>query len=907
MAGVLKLSSCSVDLITRRVERADGELLRLTTREADLLSWLVHHQGRDVPREELLTRVWGYAPTSQTRAVDTTMARLRRKVEAEGSDPEHLLSITGVGYRFIGLQEPAVQPAAEVPSSVPRNHDVFVGRRGLVGQVPDSLVAGAVVSIVGTGGMGKSRLASEIAIAMEQGREVRWIALHGCSTLVDFGARVAMAVGTPPPADVAAGLLAIWAVSPSALWVLDDADGALELLKRHLPGWRERVGDASWMVTSRRPLGVAGEHIISLSPLNLTEARSLFDARCRSGRPAGDSEQAVTELLELLDGHPLAIELAAGRAGTLGAGALLSRSKAWLDLLADRRQRRPARHSSLRASLDASWEGLSVEGRDLWLRLAELACTVDVELVEALAGFDGLTGLEDLDEHSLLHRRDGRWRMPEIVRAYGRERLDGLPDAAAVRQSVTAAVFAHGEGLVAALAGEHLEVSVVGLLHLSSEIERQQRVATEPDDVARAYLCMSPAMFLRGLDPERTAQRRALAAAVGPVRRAEVCAVAARHEIGRERNQDEEDLAQALAEEALALAKEHGVDQVLGSAQRTLAVLARNRGEFDEALRLADAAAEAAARAGRPREEALSHATRGLILARTRQPFDDAMLRALRVARAGKSPWAYATAAGWYANLLDSHGRSAEAMPYADAALQAFQRVGDTSRSGWLGLRLVAGWRQRGEWEYAMAWLDDALSTFLAVPSSSDRPIALSHRAALAHNIGDLDMAEEMARRTIEASQDALLPATEALGHLILADVSVERERLERAQAHAVVARELGMKHNSPSVRILIQLGGALVDAWQGGVPVLPEPDTTLPRVLREHARRATLIAAISGQRDVAEMWLSLAEEHSSEDDICVLADLAAVRDLLAGREVVVRPKEGWAARLARRASLRSG
>ncbi|MFN7143165.1 MAG: response regulator transcription factor [Myxococcota bacterium] len=88
-----------VDL-RRRILIRDGEEHRMTTHEAGVLAYLIAHRGRDVSREELLQHVWGYSPSMATRTVDNQILKLRKKVEDTPSDPRHILTVHGTGYRF---------------------------------------------------------------------------------------------------------------------------------------------------------------------------------------------------------------------------------------------------------------------------------------------------------------------------------------------------------------------------------------------------------------------------------------------------------------------------------------------------------------------------------------------------------------------------------------------------------------------------------------------------------------------------------------------------------------------------------------------------------------------------------------------------------------------------------------
>jgi two-component system alkaline phosphatase synthesis response regulator PhoP len=102
--GIHRFGSICVD--TRRTEvTRDGKVVPLTVREFQLLSYLVERAGTTVPRAELLRSVWGYDARTMTRTVDFHVARLRQKLEADSRDPELIATVTGVGYRFIGLSD----------------------------------------------------------------------------------------------------------------------------------------------------------------------------------------------------------------------------------------------------------------------------------------------------------------------------------------------------------------------------------------------------------------------------------------------------------------------------------------------------------------------------------------------------------------------------------------------------------------------------------------------------------------------------------------------------------------------------------------------------------------------------------------------------------------------------------
>ncbi|HEV8248027.1 MAG TPA: response regulator transcription factor, partial [Polyangiaceae bacterium] len=96
---VVRAGTLEVNADTREVKR-DGALVELTATEFDVLWCLVESQARTLPREEILTRVWGPGHHGTLRTIDNFMLQLRNKLEADPSEPKHLLTVRGVGYRF---------------------------------------------------------------------------------------------------------------------------------------------------------------------------------------------------------------------------------------------------------------------------------------------------------------------------------------------------------------------------------------------------------------------------------------------------------------------------------------------------------------------------------------------------------------------------------------------------------------------------------------------------------------------------------------------------------------------------------------------------------------------------------------------------------------------------------------
>ncbi|MEO0604077.1 MAG: winged helix-turn-helix domain-containing protein, partial [Myxococcota bacterium] len=154
----LRLGDVTVDLSQREILR-DGERTRLTPIEVQLLRFLIVNEHRVVMDAELGRKVWGHHDRVRSRAVVNAVYRLRRKLEAEPSKPR-ILTSQGGGYRFAMAQTDADEREAST-GNLPARRDAFQGRALELGQLERFTREGRLVSLVGPGGAGKSRLAIE--------------------------------------------------------------------------------------------------------------------------------------------------------------------------------------------------------------------------------------------------------------------------------------------------------------------------------------------------------------------------------------------------------------------------------------------------------------------------------------------------------------------------------------------------------------------------------------------------------------------------------------------------------------------------------------------------------------------------------------------------------------------------
>jgi predicted ATPase/DNA-binding SARP family transcriptional activator len=319
--------------------------------------------------------------------------------------------------------------AAEARGNLPRRSTRLIGRDEDLDRVTRTLDASPVVTLVGHGGVGKTRLA--LAAAERFAGETWLVELAEITEADDVARAVADTLGVKehPGRTLAASLAAALGSRP-ALLILDNCEHVLE-------GVAAVAAGARVLATSREPLRVPGEQILEIGPLDPAAGVELFNERAAAVCPEFDPDadrDSVEVVCQRLDGVPLAIELAAARVRSLAPAELVDRLG--LRLLTAGSRTGPAHHRTLRATIAWSYDLLTPAEQRLLARLSAFAGPFDLTAAEAIAD-DPAAPLADLVDRSLVLVEGRRFRLLDTVREFAVERLhdDGATEAAGARHA----------------------------------------------------------------------------------------------------------------------------------------------------------------------------------------------------------------------------------------------------------------------------------------------------------------------------------------------------------------------------------------------------------------------------------------------------------------------------------------
>jgi DNA-binding winged helix-turn-helix (wHTH) protein/tetratricopeptide (TPR) repeat protein len=373
----LVIGEVAVDLEARELTRGEQRLL-LTPLEASLLAYLASQDGRVVSREELQQEVWGYRPGIRTRAVDSTVLRLRKKIEDDPDNAQHLISVYGAGYRLV-LPEPpelAAPPEPETP---------FIGRVAELATLETLLEPPGQLALRGLPGVGKSRLAAALAARwIARGRRAIWLDASKTPDEQALVHRLCQALDLPPEGfRDARALESVLESGQRPLLVIDGSPP--ECWLRSEQGWRWITGldGVTALLTCRG--GALLCPAWEVPPLSGEDALALLESR--SGRSPGAGDEAwrarLAPLLPHLGGLPFVIE----RAATQLAGGTPEQLLAQLEA-----RTTPLFTRSMEEVLEEALEALGAPERAALIGCASFAGPFTPEDAEALLPGDDVTG-----------------------------------------------------------------------------------------------------------------------------------------------------------------------------------------------------------------------------------------------------------------------------------------------------------------------------------------------------------------------------------------------------------------------------------------------------------------------------------------------------------------------------------
>jgi predicted ATPase/DNA-binding winged helix-turn-helix (wHTH) protein len=459
--------------VERRCLWQDGTRLAIGTRAFDLLVALVQRRDRIVTKGELLDVVWPGLVVEENN-LQVQISGLRKLL-----GPHAIATIPGRGYRFTAAVDGAAQvkPKSDGPVPLPTATRIGVPTRPLTNlpkelgplygrevdlQALCTLIhANRCVTVVGAGGIGKSRLAQAVAHSQADcwSDGVWMVELAGLSDpeLLPNAVAQTLAVNLAGQ-GVAVDELVAAVAHRALLLVLDNCEHLLDAAARLAQAIISGAPQVTLLSTSQEPLRLPFEQQYRIVPLAVPPATAisgarefgavaLFEARARAVDPrftlSDESLSVVIDICHRLDGLPLAIELAAARVATLGLRPLRDKLDARFKLLTGGSRATLRRHQTLRAAVEWSHNLLNDGEKAVFRRLGVFAGGFTMDLAQAVAADEQLDEwavlehLSALVDKSLVVAEAGdtpRYRLLESARAFALERLAAVETAETLKR-----------------------------------------------------------------------------------------------------------------------------------------------------------------------------------------------------------------------------------------------------------------------------------------------------------------------------------------------------------------------------------------------------------------------------------------------------------------------------------------
>lgn len=455
--AMVRIGQLDVFLDERQI-RENGKLVRVGSRAFDILELLIRAEGALVSKDDMMRCVWPNSVVEENN-LQVHVAALRK---ALGPDRHLIVTVPGLGYRLVAnVDRDAVADAPAVPiKKFPRPNahisaafTALIGRQGAVAEMLAAFDDARIVTLVGAGGIGKTRLATEVATraAARFPDGVAFVPLAALTSsrclpnALAAALDITLADGSTS-LDAASACLA----NRRMLLVLDNCEHLIEAAASLADTLTDAHPMLRVLVTSREALRVRGERLWPVGPLAPPDERDgpdailaasavqLFIARARAADPRFPLDEhsllTVAAICRRLDGLPLAIELAAARAAVLGIEVLATHLDDIFRMLTGGFRTALPRHQTLQAMYDWSYRLLTDTERILlrWLGVfrADFALEAIQGVVDrqALSTADILDAMTGLVSKSLVIREEGhaaaRYRLLATTRAYALQQLE---------------------------------------------------------------------------------------------------------------------------------------------------------------------------------------------------------------------------------------------------------------------------------------------------------------------------------------------------------------------------------------------------------------------------------------------------------------------------------------------------
>jgi len=415
-----------------RAEEVLGRALSLLGQHAEALGFLEAAVARRTGDEGLLAAL--LRSESAVRGAPAALERFERHREGVrdrlGTDP---------GPELQTLHAELLLADRPVRGGLRHDATRLIGRDEDVVALAELVRTSRLVSVLGAGGLGKTRLAHTLALLAEE-PVVHFVELAGVTSPDGVGLEVASALGVresvlasprlagrPRSQDVVLRLVEQLGSTP-ALLVLDNCEHLVAAVADLVAVLLARVPRLRVLTTTRAPLGLAAERVYPLPSLGLTDGVELFRERATAARPGVRlPEDRVAALVERLDGLPLAVELAAAQVRVMSVEEIERRLEHRFSLLRGGSREAPERHQTLLAVIDWSWNLLDEHERVALRRLSVFRDGFSLSGAAAVLGTpDAVPPLTALVDQSLVVVQEAdtlRYRLLETVREFGRMQL----------------------------------------------------------------------------------------------------------------------------------------------------------------------------------------------------------------------------------------------------------------------------------------------------------------------------------------------------------------------------------------------------------------------------------------------------------------------------------------------------